>query len=72
MRRARWSRAGPGMSLPAGSAPGAERPKRPESVAHLLRKVPSLTGDEADALAAALGDLPVAITAVAGHYERIR
>ena len=42
---------------------------REESVAHLLRVVPSLTRDEADALAEALGDLPVAITAVAVYLR---
>jgi MinD-like ATPase involved in chromosome partitioning or flagellar assembly len=42
---------------------------RQESVAHLSRVVPSLTGDEADALADALGDLPVAVTAVAVYLR---
>jgi tetratricopeptide (TPR) repeat protein len=40
-----------------------------ESVAHLSRMVPSLTGDEADDLATALGNLPVAITAVAVYLR---
>jgi MinD-like ATPase involved in chromosome partitioning or flagellar assembly len=42
---------------------------RKESVAHLFRMVPGLTDDEADALADALGDLPVAITAVAVYLR---
>ena len=42
---------------------------REESLAHLLRVVPSLTTDEADELAEALGDLPVAITAVAAYLR---
>jgi tetratricopeptide (TPR) repeat protein len=43
--------------------------ERQESAAHLLQAVPSLTADEADALADALGDLPVAITAVAAYLR---
>jgi MinD-like ATPase involved in chromosome partitioning or flagellar assembly/tetratricopeptide (TPR) repeat protein len=43
--------------------------KREESVAYLLRLVPSLGLDEANAIAAALGDLPVAITAVAAYLR---
>ena len=42
---------------------------REESIAHLLRVVPGLTRDEADVLAEALGDLPVAITAVAVYLR---
>jgi tetratricopeptide (TPR) repeat protein len=42
---------------------------REESVGHLLQVVPSLTKEEANALADALGDLPVAITAVAAYLR---
>jgi hypothetical protein len=40
---------------------------RAESAALLLRRVPSLTGDEADQVAAALGDLPLAVAQAAGY-----
>ena len=42
---------------------------RADSVAHLLGMVPHLTRDDAEALAEALGDLPVAITAVAAYLR---
>ena len=34
---------------------------RPESLDHLQRRVPSLSADDADLVAEALGDLPLAI-----------
>ena len=43
--------------------------RREESVEYLLRVVPSLTPKEADDVAVALGDLPVAITAVAAFLR---
>ena len=42
---------------------------REESIVHLLRMVPGLTRAEADALADALGDLPVALTSVAAYLR---
>ena len=42
---------------------------RAESVLHLRRVVPSLTAADADAVAEALGDLPVAIAAVAAFLR---
>ncbi len=42
---------------------------REESKLHLRRVVPSMTEDEADAVAAALGDLPVAVAAVAAFLR---
>jgi tetratricopeptide (TPR) repeat protein len=42
---------------------------RTESTLHLRRVVPSLTADEADTVADALGDLPVAISAVAAFLR---
>jgi tetratricopeptide (TPR) repeat protein len=42
---------------------------RKESILHLRRVVPSMTEDEADAVAAALGDLPVAVAAVAAFLR---
>jgi MinD-like ATPase involved in chromosome partitioning or flagellar assembly/tetratricopeptide (TPR) repeat protein len=43
--------------------------KREESVSHLLRVVPSLTSDEANDVAAALGDLPLAVAAAAAYLK---
>ncbi len=43
--------------------------QRHESIALLLSEVPHLTHDEADALAHALGDLPVAIISVAAYLR---
>jgi tetratricopeptide (TPR) repeat protein len=42
---------------------------REESITHLLRVVSSLTRDEANELAVALGDLPVAISGVAAYLR---
>ncbi|MBV9382682.1 MAG: tetratricopeptide repeat protein [Streptosporangiaceae bacterium] len=43
--------------------------KREESVSHLLRVVPSLTRDEANDVAEALGDLPLAVAAAAAFLK---
>jgi MinD-like ATPase involved in chromosome partitioning or flagellar assembly len=43
--------------------------KREESVAHLLRWVPSLTAEEASQVAAAVADLPLAIAAAAAWLD---
>ena len=37
--------------------------QRPESIAHLIKRVPSIRRDEADRVAEVLGDLPIAIAA---------
>jgi tetratricopeptide (TPR) repeat protein len=43
--------------------------RRDESIAHLLRVVPSLTRDEANAVAEALGDLPLAVATAAAFLK---
>ncbi|MCX5362600.1 FxSxx-COOH system tetratricopeptide repeat protein [Streptomyces sp. NBC_00124] len=57
-RNPAWSGIVPGLSLGVFS--------REESVAYLRGQLPALTDDQADALAEALGDLPLALAQAAG------
>ncbi|MEV0484001.1 FxSxx-COOH system tetratricopeptide repeat protein [Streptomyces sp. NPDC050508] len=56
-----WSRVVPGLALEVFS--------RVESLAYLERQLPTLSGGTADALADALGDLPLALAQAAGALD---
>jgi tetratricopeptide (TPR) repeat protein len=75
----RWLPEGPGHVLITSRNPNWRRLARPvaldvftraDSLAYVNNRVPSMTEDEADALAAELGDLPLALAQAADMIEK--